>query len=108
CIYTFKNGGLLGVSPVKKPRITTIKEDQSLTMWANHTATEEEKTAVGICGVDAQNKTNVNTKHHRQASNNTQKHTKSAGGQSSIFHENKTGFHSCNTPAGQLLLLPKF
>lgn len=50
-MYIFKKGGLLEARPVKKSRIVTIKEDQSLTQWANVTAAPWEKSAVGLSGV---------------------------------------------------------
>lgn len=52
-LYVFKNGGLLEVSPVKKPFITSIKEDESLTQWLNTRATMEEKRAIGVSGAPA-------------------------------------------------------
>lgn len=110
-IYTFRNGGLLGVSPIKKPRITTIRADQSIATWLNTTATQEEKIAVGICGVDAQNSKNVNSKYHHKGSNNTMRHLTTEGGQSSNFPNPKQihrkGWDGI-APEGQLLLLDKF
>jgi hypothetical protein len=58
-LHIFKKGTLVEVSDVKKPLITSIKEDQTLPTWLA-TASVHEKTVLGISGADAA-KTNATT-----------------------------------------------
>jgi hypothetical protein len=61
-LHVFRKGGLVEVSPVKKSRITSIKEDQTLTAWANTVATYQEKAALGLSGASAV-RTNAGTEN---------------------------------------------
>lgn len=63
-LYVFKKGALVEVSAIKKPQITSIREDQGLTTWLN-TASQQEKAALGLCGVNVVNQ-NVGAGRARQ------------------------------------------
>ncbi len=58
-LYIFKNGGLLEVSPVKKPKILVNIVDQGATTWLAN-ATAADKLVLGISGADAKKTTNAN------------------------------------------------
>lgn len=62
-LYVFKNGGLLEVSPVKKPLIHIRTLEQGITAFmANATATE--KAVLGISGVDVKKGKTAKTNQH--------------------------------------------
>ena len=96
-LYVFKKGALVEVSAVKKPQITSIREDQGITTWLN-TATHQEKVALGLCGVNVTNQ-NAGAGRGRQmqipimtqgggdgtTTTGTESTTRSSGGNSSAF-----------------------